>query len=177
GAHGYLINQFLSPLTNKRTDEYGGSPANRLRFLSEIVTKVRAIYKGVLMLRISAVDHAEGGMTAADYVPLLKDLDIDLIDVSSGGVVADAKISVGPGYQVPFSEEIKKGTGKMTGAVGLIGSAELANNIIKNQQADLIFLARPLLKNPYWAIEAAIQLKKDTSIFGNIHWIRQIFRK
>ncbi|KXH81681.1 NADPH dehydrogenase NamA [Sporosarcina sp. HYO08] len=160
-AHGYLLNEFLSPLSNKRTDAYGGSAENRYRILREVLDEVRAVWEGPLFVRISAHDYTEGGMTAEDYVEMaewMKEQTVDLIDVSSGAVVP-AKIDAYPGYQVPFSETIKQGASIPTGAVGLITSPLHAEEIVKNDRADLVFLARELLRNPYWPYTAAVELK------------------
>ncbi|AQQ53052.1 NADPH dehydrogenase NamA [Planococcus lenghuensis] len=165
-AHGYLINQFLSPLTNKRKDDYGGSAENRYRFLREVTDAVRSVWDGVLFVRISASDWTEGGMTPEDYVQMtkwMKEQGVDLIDVSSGAVVP-AKIDAYPGYQVPFSETIKHGTPIATGAVGLITEPVQAEEILKNDRADLIFLARELLRDPYWPNRAAKELKADIDV-------------
>jgi 2,4-dienoyl-CoA reductase-like NADH-dependent reductase (Old Yellow Enzyme family) len=160
GAHGYLINEFLSPLTNKRSDEYGGSFENRLRFLKEVIAGVRSEWpdKLPLFLRISASDWAEGGWTADDSVKLgkaVKPLGVDLIDCSSGASVPYAKIPVGPGFQVPFAEQVKREAGILTGAVGLITEARQANEIVTSGQADVVLLARELLRDPYWPLQAA----------------------
>ncbi|WP_142827893.1 NADPH dehydrogenase NamA [Planococcus soli] len=162
-AHGYLINQFLSPLTNKRTDEYGGSPGNRYRLLGQVIDAVNEVWDGPLFVRISAHDHSEGGMTPEHYVEMcqwMKQQGVDLIDVSSGAVVP-AKISVYPGYQVPFAETIKTHTPIATGAVGLITSPLQAEEILQNGRADMVFLARELLRDPYWAYTAAKELNAD----------------
>lgn len=162
-AHGYLINQFLSPLTNKRTDEYGGSPENRYRLLGQVIDAVNGVWDGPLFVRISAHDYSEGGMTPELYVEMcqwMKQQGVDLIDVSSGAVVP-AQIPVFPGYQVPFSETIKKQTPIATGAVGLITSPLHAEEILQNGRADLVFLARELLRDPYWAYSAAKELHAD----------------
>ncbi|MGH2318083.1 NADPH dehydrogenase NamA [Planococcus sp. SE5232] len=162
-AHGYLINQFLSPLTNQRSDEYGGSSENRYRFLSQIIEAVNKVWEGPLFVRISAHDYSEGGMTPELYVEMcrwMKQQGVDLIDVSSGAVVP-AKIPVFPGYQVPFAETIKHQTPIATGAVGLITSPLQAEEILQNDRADLVFLARELLRDPYWAYSAAKELKAD----------------
>lgn len=165
-AHGYLINEFLSPLTNKRTDKYGGSIQNRMRLLCEIVTHFRSIMpqEMPLFVRISATDWIEDGWTEKDSIELaktVKPLGVDLIDVSSGAVVAHAKIPVGPGYQVPFAAEIRKCAGIMTGAVGLITEPHQANSIITSGSADLVFLAREFLREPYWAIKAEQTLNQE----------------
>ncbi len=160
GAHGYLINEYLSPLTNKRTDHYGGSTENRYRFLREIIDAVRNVWNGPLFVRISAHDYTDGGMTPEAYIEMvkwMKEQDVDLIDVSSGAVVP-ARIDTFPGYQVPFAEVIKKGATIPTGAVGLITSGIQAEEILKNNRADLVFLARELLRDPYWAYSAAKEL-------------------
>lgn len=163
GAHGYLINEFLSPLTNHREDEYGGSPENRLRFLKEIIQSVRNVWNGPLFVRISASDYHENGLQAEDYSEIakqLKEWDVDLIDVSSGAVVP-AKIPVFPGYQVPFAETIKHGADIPVGAVGMISSPLQAEEILRNDRADLIFLGRELLRDPHWPRRAAIELKTE----------------
>ncbi|WP_432364003.1 NADPH dehydrogenase NamA [Sporosarcina sp. UB5] len=159
-AHGYLINEFLSPLANKRDDAYGGPSENRYRFLREIIDAVRSVWNGPLFVRISAEDYAEGGMTTTQYIEMvnwMRTQDVDLIDVSSGAVVP-AKIDAYPGYQVPFSEQIKKETGIATGAVGLITTGLQAEEILKSKRADVILLGRELLRNPYWAFVAAKEL-------------------
>lgn len=159
-AHGYLINEFLSPLSNKRTDMYGGSAENRYRLLREVIDGVRTVWEGPLFVRISAHDYADGGMTADNYVEMaqwMKEQDVDLIDVSSGAVVP-AAIDVFPGYQVPFSETIKAGAEIATGAVGVITTGIQAEEILKNGRADVVLLARELLRDPYWAYTAAREL-------------------
>lgn len=163
GAHGYLINQFLSPLTNKRTDQYGGSAENRYRLLREVIDAVNEVWNGPLFVRLSAHDYAEGGMTPEQYIEMsqwMKQQGVDLIDVSSGAVVP-AKINAYPGYQVPFAETIKQQTPIAAGAVGLITSPLHAEEILQNGRADMVFLARELLRNPYWAYTAATELKAD----------------
>ena len=160
GAHGYLINEFLSPLTNTRTDKYGGTQENRYRFLKEIVAAVKAVWDGPLFVRVSANDYHPEGLTINDYIAIaswLKEDGVDLIDVSSGAVVP-ASINVYPGYQVPFSDAIKKEAHISTGAVGLITSGIQAEEILQNERADLIFIARELLRNPYWPRQAALEL-------------------
>lgn len=165
-AHGYLINEFMSPLSNIRTDEYGGSFDNRIRFLLEIIEAVKTVWPPDLPLfvRISASDWAEGGWTVDDSVALarvLQEKGIDAVDASSGGVVANAKITAGPGYQVPFAEAIKKQAGIVTAAVGIIVSARQAEEILQKQQADLIVMAREHLRDPYFALHAAKELGDD----------------
>ncbi len=162
GAHGYLIHEFLSPISNKRTDEYGGSFENRIRFLLEVIAAVKEVWPGenLLFVRISATDWTEGGWTSDDSVALaeiLKDKGIDLIDCSSGGNVATAKIPVGPGYQVQLSEAVRT-TGILTGAVGLITEPLQADSIIQNGHADVVFLAREMLRDPYFPLRAAHEL-------------------
>ncbi|MGX6442664.1 NADPH dehydrogenase NamA [Neobacillus sp. K501] len=160
GAHGYLINEFLSPLSNKRSDEYGGSSENRYRFLSEVITAVKSVWDGPLFVRVSAHDYHEQGLTPEDYLTFsqwMKAQGVDLIDVSSGAVVP-AKINVYPGYQVKYSETIKNGADMATGAVGLITTGIQAEEILQNERADLVFLARALLRDPYWPRTAAKEL-------------------
>ncbi|MEP7233449.1 MAG: NADH:flavin oxidoreductase/NADH oxidase [Ginsengibacter sp.] len=165
-AHGYLINEFLSPLSNHRTDEYGGTLENRARLLLEIVAAIRDVVKNELPLfvRISATDWVEGGWTEDDSVSLAKILkakDVDLIDCSSGGNSHQQKIPVKPLYQLLFAEKIKKEAGILTGAVGLITTANEAEEILKNQQADFIIMARQFLREPYFPLHAAVQLGED----------------
>jgi 2,4-dienoyl-CoA reductase-like NADH-dependent reductase (Old Yellow Enzyme family) len=159
-AHGHLAHQFLSPLSNQRDDEYGGSFANRVRFVLELVTAVRGVWPEHLPLfvRISATDWAEGGWTlneSVELAALLKQMGVDLIDCSSGGLVPYASIPVGPGYQVPFAERIRREAGIATGAVGMIAAPAQADQIVRNGQADLVLLARELLRDPYWPVHAA----------------------
>ncbi|MFF2448691.1 NADPH dehydrogenase NamA [Neobacillus sp. NPDC058068] len=160
GAHGYLINEFLSPLSNKRSDEYGGSAENRYRLLREVIDAVQTVWIGPLFVRVSAHDYHEEGLTAEDYITFaqwMKEQGVDLIDVSSGAVIP-AHIHVYPGYQVKYSETIKNGAEISTGAVGLITSAIQAEEILQNERADLVFLARELLRDPYWPRTAAKEL-------------------
>lgn len=159
-AHGYLINEFLSPLTNKRTDEYGGSAENRYRMLREIIDAINEVWQKPLFVRISAHDYADGGMAPELYLEMakwMKQQGVDLIDVSSGAVVP-AKIPVYPGYQVKFSETIRQGADIPTGAVGLITSPLQAEEILQNDRADMVFLARELLRDPYWPYRASKEL-------------------
>jgi 2,4-dienoyl-CoA reductase-like NADH-dependent reductase (Old Yellow Enzyme family) len=165
-AHGYLIHQFLSPLSNPRTDEYGGSFENRVRLLLQITEAIQSVWPKELplLVRISATDWAPGGWNETESVKLstlLKDLGVDLIDCSTGGLVPGVKIPVGPGYQVPFAAKIKKEAGILTGAVGMITTAEQAENILGNGEADMVLLARELLRDPYFPLHAAHQLGVD----------------
>jgi 2,4-dienoyl-CoA reductase-like NADH-dependent reductase (Old Yellow Enzyme family) len=160
GAHGYLIHEFLSPLSNRRTDEYGGSFENRIRFALEVVRSVRAVWPDSLplFLRISATDWVEGGWTPEESVELsrrVRELGVDLVDCSSGGLAMEQKIPLVPGYQVPFAEQIRRETGILTGAVGLITSAEQADEIVRSGKADLVLLARQFLRDPYFPLHAA----------------------
>lgn len=166
GAHGYLLNEFLSPLTNKRTDEYGGSSENRYRILREVIEAVNEVWTKPLFVRISAHDYTEGGMTPEQYIEMakwMKQQGVDLIDVSSGALVP-AKIPVYPGYQVKFAETIKHHAEIPTGAVGLITSPLHAEEILQNGRADMIFLARELLRDPYWAFRASKELDAEIEV-------------
>nr|WP_293833990.1 NADPH dehydrogenase NamA [uncultured Arsenicibacter sp.] len=165
-AHGYLLHEFLSPLSNHRTDAYGGSFDNRVRFVLEIVDEVNTVWPANLPLfvRISATDWTEGGWTIDDSVALarlLKEKGVDVVDCSTGGNVPQAPIPVGPGYQVPFAARIRAEAGIATGAVGLITSPEQAEAILADGQADLILLAREFLRNPYFPMQAAQTLGAD----------------
>ena len=166
GAHGYLIHEFLSPVSNHRTDEYGGSFDNRIRLLLEIVTAVKEVWpeEYPLFVRISASEYTEGGWSIYDSVALskiLKDAGIDLVDCSSGGNVAGASITLKPGYQVEFAEAVKKQANILTGAVGLITEPGQADAIIQNGQADLVLLAREFLRDPHFPLRAAHALAHD----------------
>jgi 2,4-dienoyl-CoA reductase-like NADH-dependent reductase (Old Yellow Enzyme family) len=166
GAHGYLIHEFLSPLSNQRRDEYGGSFENRIRFLIELIDEVRKVWDEALPLfvRISATDWVEGGWTIEESVELskiLKTKAVDLIDCSSGGNSPGQKIPVGPLYQTPFAERIKKEAGILTGAVGLITTTHQAEGILEKGQADVVILARQLLREPYFPLHAARELGVD----------------
>ena len=159
-AHGYLFNSFLSPLTNHRTDQYGGSFENRIRLLFDTTRAVRQIWpdKFPLAVRISAIDWKEGGWQIEDSIALaklLKTEGVDLMDCSSGGVVPDAKIIVVPGYQVPFAEKIRRGADIATAAVGFITEPKQADDIVRHGQADVVLLARQMLVDPYWPAHAA----------------------
>jgi len=159
GAHGYLIHEFLSPLANQRGDEYGGSFENRIRLATEVAKAVRAAIPDSLplFLRISASDWVEGGWTLDESVKLaqcVKTLGVDLIDCSSGGMVPYAKIELGPGYQVPFAERIRREAQIATAAVGMITEPDQALEIVTSGKADLVMLARELLRDPYWPLHA-----------------------
>lgn len=174
-AHGYLLNQFLSPLTNKRTDEYGGSFENRTRLLREVTNEIRSVIpeEMPLFVRISAEEWTTGGHTIDDSVKvakLLKADGADLIDCSSGGVDKAQNIQVGKNYQVPFAEKIKKEISIPTGAVGLITDAQQAEDILRKDKADLIFLGREMLRNPYFA------LLESEHINGTSLWPKQYER-
>ncbi|RFZ82372.1 NADPH dehydrogenase NamA [Mucilaginibacter terrenus] len=166
GAHGYLLNAFLSPLSNLRTDEYGGSFENRIRFVLETVEAVQEVWpeEYPLFVRISASEWTEGGWTIDDSVALakiLKEKGVDFIDCSSGGNVSGVRIPLKPGYQVEFAQAVKEQAGIPTGAVGLITTPEQADAIITTGQADLVFLARELLRDPHFPLRAAHQLGQE----------------
>lgn len=166
GAHGYLIHQFLSPLSNIRTDEYGGNFENRIRFLLEIVDAVNEELNEntALFVRISGTEYAENGWNVEDSVKLAKELNnhhVDLVDVSSGGNIHGAKIPVFEGYQVPFSSQVKNRAEVKTGTVGLITTVEQAEEILQKGDADLIFIAREILRNPYIAVQGSFEMKEE----------------
>ena len=161
GAHGYLLHQFMSPLANLRTDAYGGSSANRMRFPIEVFAAVRAVYRGVLGIRVSASDWAQGGWTPEETIILAQALqahDISYIHVSSGGVSYQQKINLGPGYQVSFAKQVKAATGIPTITVGLITEPQQAEDILQAGDADLIAFARAFLYKPRWGWKAAAAL-------------------
>jgi 2,4-dienoyl-CoA reductase-like NADH-dependent reductase (Old Yellow Enzyme family) len=165
-AHGYLLHEFLSPLSNQRQDRYGGPFENRTRFLCEVISAVREVWpaENPLFTRISAVDWVEGGWTITDSVALarlLGPLGVDLIDCSSGANAPGLRIPLGPGYQTPFAAEIRREAGILTGAVGLITSPAQADQIIRTGQADLVLLARQLLRDPHGPLHAAQALGHD----------------
>ena len=165
-AHGYLMHEFLSPLSNRRTDRYGGSLENRLRIVLETAAALREVVPSELPLfvRISATDWVEGGWDLPQSVALakaLKPLGVDLIDCSSGALVPTAKIPVGKGYQVPFADTIREQAGVMTGAVGLITEAHQANEVVTSGSADFVFIAREMMREPYWALKAQQALNQE----------------
>ncbi len=167
-AHGYLAHEFLSPLSNYRTDDYGGTLENRMRFPLRMAAAVRAVWpeRLPLFVRISATDWTAGGWDIDQSVRLseaLRDIGVDLIDCSSGGNVGNAKIPVGPGYQVPFAERIRRDTRIATGAVGMITEPVQANDIVASGQADAVIMARELLRRPYWPLHAARTLGVDVA--------------
>ncbi|CAA9197058.1 NADH:flavin oxidoreductase/NADH oxidase [Flavobacterium collinsii] len=175
GAHGYLLHQFLSPLTNVRTDEYGGTFENRIRFTLEIVAAVQSEWPSdlPLLVRISATDWAEGGWNPEESVKLsiiLKEKGVDLIDTSSGGLVSHQQIPLKPNYQVPFAAKIKKEASILTGAVGLITEARQAEEILSSGQADVILFARESLRNPNLPLDFAKELNEE------IQWPKQYER-
>lgn len=174
-AHGYLLHQFYSPISNQRTDEYGGPFENRIRFLLEVTKSVRAAIgdETILFVRISATDWIVGGWDITDSIKLAKDLKalgVDLIDVSSGGLIHNAQIPATPGYQVEFATRIKNEAGMATSAVGLITDAQQANEIVATGKADAVMLARAMLRNPRWAMQAAEELGEV------IPWSNQLLR-
>jgi 2,4-dienoyl-CoA reductase-like NADH-dependent reductase (Old Yellow Enzyme family) len=174
-AHGYLLHEFLSPLSNTRADEYGGSLDNRMRLPLAVAKAVRAVWPKHLpvFVRISATDWVEGGWDLPQSVELakqLKDIGIDLIDCSSGGLTPDAKIPAAPGFQVPFATEIRKQAGIATGAVGLITEPQQAEEIVSHGLADVVLLARQYLRDPYWPLRAAQRLNVEAP------WPRQYLR-
>ena len=168
-AHGYLLHEFLSPLSNDRTDDYGGSLENRMRLPLKVAETVRAAVPGDLpvFVRISATDWADGGWDLSqsiEFAKNLKDIGIDLIDCSSGGLVANDQITLGAGYQVPFAEAIRHEAGIATVAVGMITEARQAEDILRNEQADAVMVAREFLRDPYFAFTAASELGGDVHV-------------
>lgn len=165
GAHGYLIHQFLSPITNKRIDSYGVTREGRARFLKEIIQAIKQEWseEKPIILRVSATEYIENGIDLSEMIEILKlakEWGIDIIDVSSGGLLP-INISLGSGYQIKYSEQIRKETGLPTITVGLITEPELAEEIIFNERADLVALGRELLRNPQWPLQAATKLNHD----------------
>ena len=176
-AHGYLSHEFLSPLTNHRTDDYGGCFENRIRFLLETTRAVRQVWpeKLPLTVRLSCADWVPGGWDIEESVELAKRLKtegVDLVDCSSGGTVPDAKIPAGPGFQVPFAERIRREAGIATAAVGLISSPEHADAIIRQGRADLVLLGREFLRDPYWPIRAAKALRHNAAKLPPVQYLR-----
>ena len=162
-AHGYLLSQFLDPLVNEREDEYGGSFENRIRMLVEVVDAIRGVIPETmpLLVRISATDWAAGGWDldqSVDLARILKEHDVDLVDVSTGGIIPNVTIPVKPDYQVPFSNQIRSRAGVPTTAVGLITKAKQAEKIVKSGAADAIEIGRAALRDPYWPLRAAAKL-------------------
>jgi len=175
GAHGYLLHEFLSPISNQRQDQYGGSFANRARFVLEVTEAVRSVWPEQLPLfvRLSSTDWVEGGWDIEQTVELSRLLGargVDLIDCSSGGNVASAKIPMRPGYQVPFAEQVRRGAGVLTGAVGLITAPEYAEEIVANGRADVVLLARELLRDAYWPLRAGRELGADVQYWPIQYW-------
>ena len=165
-AHGYLLHEFLSPLSNRRTDEFGGVLENRARFPLQVAAAVRAAFPAAqpVFVRISATDWVAGGWDLPQSVQLarwLKNAGVDLVDCSSGGLVPDAKVPAGPGYQVPFAAAIRRDAGVPTAAVGLVTEARQAEQIVASGDADAVLLARQLLRDPYWPLHAALELGAD----------------
>jgi 2,4-dienoyl-CoA reductase-like NADH-dependent reductase (Old Yellow Enzyme family) len=176
-AHGYLAHEFLSPLSNQRTDRYGGIFENRIRFAVETTRAVRGAWpdKFPLTVRISCTDWVPGGWDLDQSVELsrrLKAEGVDLIDCSSGGAVPDAKIELGPGYQVPFAEKIRREANIATAAVGMITEAKQANEIIRGEKADLVYLARELLRDPYWPAHTAKVLGHAEKVKPPVQYLR-----
>jgi 2,4-dienoyl-CoA reductase-like NADH-dependent reductase (Old Yellow Enzyme family) len=174
-AHGYLAHQFLSPLSNHRTDEYGGSLENRMRFLRRLADAIRQVWPEdrPLFVRVSATDWAKDGLTLDDMVIVARELrshGLDLADCSTGGLLPHAPETIGPGYQIPFAERIRREARIATAAVGLINTPELAEEVIHNERADMVMLGRVLLRHPYWPLEAARVLGHD------IAWPKQYQR-
>ena len=174
-AHGYLIHEFLSPLSNSRTDAYGGTPDNRMRLAIEVAASVRAAIPADMPLfaRVSATDWAEGGWDIEQTVALarrLKQAGVDLVDCSSGGLLPRAVVPAAPGYQVPFAAAVRERAGVLTGAVGLITEVNQANAIITSGKADLVLLARQMLRDPYWGLKARQELE------GDVRWPKQYER-
>jgi 2,4-dienoyl-CoA reductase-like NADH-dependent reductase (Old Yellow Enzyme family) len=168
-AHGYLLHQFLSPLTNQRKDSFGGSFENRTRLVREVIAAVRQAWpeKYPLFLRISATDWVEGGWHVEDSIALARQvgpLGVDLVDCSSGGIVPSATIPAAPGFQAAFAGRVKREAGIRTGAVGLITTGKQAEEILQKEEADLIFVGRAALRNPHWPIEAALELGETAPI-------------
>jgi 2,4-dienoyl-CoA reductase-like NADH-dependent reductase (Old Yellow Enzyme family) len=174
-AHGYLLHQFLSPLSNRRDDAYGGTFGGRTRFIREVLAAVRTVWpeRLPLLIRVSATDWAPGGWDVDECVELARDLrglGVDLVDASSGGLVPTAQVPAGPGYQAAFAERIRREAGIPTGAVGMITSPAQAEHVLRSGQADLVLLARAMLRDPYWPLHAARRLR------GEVTWPKQYAR-
>lgn len=174
-AHGYLLHSFLSPLSNHRQDAYGGSFENRTRMLRDVAKEIRAQWpeRYPLFLRVSCTDYAEGGWDVEQSVELarqVRSLGVDLVDCSSGGLIPNVKIPLGSGYQTGFAERIRKEAGILTGAVGMITAPEQADHIIRSGQADVVVMARELLRHPYWPLDAAHRLGAE------VPWPNQYLR-
>jgi len=179
GAHGYLMHEFLSPLSNQRTDEYGGSFENRIRFSLETARAVRTVWpeNKPLTVRFSCTDWTEGGWTLEETIDLARQLKaegVDLIDCSTGGNVPRARIPVGAGYQVPFAEAIRREAGIATAAVGMITAPAQADEIIRNGRADLVLLARASLRDPYWPLHAARELRQTDKLTPPLQYGRAL---
>lgn len=172
GAHGYLIHQFLSPITNKRTDEYGGSLENRVRFAVEVITAVKEVLPAdmPLLMRVSAEEYSEEGYNLQEMVEMVKHFKaagVDMVDCSSGGNLPIAPPSIYPGYQAQFADTIKREADIPTIAVGILENPALAEEVIRNNRADIVAIARGLLRNPHWAKQAAIELKAELELPGS----------
>jgi 2,4-dienoyl-CoA reductase-like NADH-dependent reductase (Old Yellow Enzyme family) len=175
-AHGYLIHQFLSPITNKRTDEFGGSLENRARLVLEIVKAIRAEVGEILptFVRFSATDYREDGWDVEQTIQVAKwcaDLGADLFDISSGGLITGVNIPSGPGYQVPLAEKVADQVSQPVGAVGQITTAQQAEDILQNDNVDIVLIGRASLRDPYWALRAAHELGVDVD-----YWPKQYLR-
>jgi 2,4-dienoyl-CoA reductase-like NADH-dependent reductase (Old Yellow Enzyme family) len=181
GAHGYLIHEFLSPLSNRRTDGYGGDLAGRSRFLLEVVRAVRATWPDdkPLLVRLSATDWVHDGWDVEQTVEVARVLageGVDLVDVSSGGLSPDQQIVLGPGYQVPFARQVREGSGLPVAAVGLITSPQQAEQVLAEGSADAVVMARELLRNPHWPLLAAAALGEGTDLWPD-QYLRAVPRK
>ncbi|MCB0063183.1 MAG: hypothetical protein KDE19_13760, partial [Caldilineaceae bacterium] len=179
-AHGYLLHSFLSPLSNQRTDHYGGSFANRIRLLVETAMATRSVWpeSKPLFVRISCTDWVDGGWTIEESVELarqLKDVGVDLIDCSSGGSSPTAKVPVGAGYQTPFAERIRREANIPTAAVGMITQPMQADELVRNGRADMVLLARELLRDPYWPLHAAQVLHQREQVAVPPQYARALF--
>ncbi|MFD2170830.1 NADPH dehydrogenase NamA [Tumebacillus lipolyticus] len=169
GAHGYLIHQFLSPITNKREDEYGGSMENRLRFAKEVIAAIKAVIpeEMPLLMRVSAVEYSEEGYSLDEMIEMVKHFKaagVDLVDVSSGGSLPEAPPAIYPGYQLSFAEAIRRGANIPTIAVGILEHPALAEEAVRNERADLIAIGRELLRNPHYAKSAALELRAELEL-------------